>query len=74
MSDSPSGTTPSDAPGHDGSDLHLLREAIDHLQEVPAEEMVSPTPEKILEEEPAPHPTDAIGSEDWGTKKPSHES
>lgn len=74
MSDSPDSTTPSDAPEHDGTDLHLLREAIDHLQEVPAQEMVSPTPETLLEDEPAPHPTDAIGSEDWGKTKPSHDS
>lgn len=52
---------PSDAPEHDGSDLHLLREAIDQLQDVPAQEMVSPTPETLLENEPDPQPTDPIG-------------
>ena len=49
----------------DGPDLGELREEIDELQEQSTQDLVSPTPKAVEEEEPTPEPTDAIGSEDW---------
>jgi len=54
-----------DAPNHDGSDLAALREEIDALQAIPEEELLNPLPAAVTEREPAPHSTDAIGSEKW---------
>lgn len=51
---------------HDGQDLEELRETIDELKAIPEDELVSPVPSKLLqEEELTPEPTDAIGSEEW---------
>lgn len=55
----------SDSPQHDGSDLAALRKEIDELQAIPEEELLNPLPSFIEEREPAPRPTDAIGSEKW---------
>jgi hypothetical protein len=52
-------------PPHDGSDLAALREEIDALKAIPHEEVVNPTPKGIEDREPAPHATDAIGTEKW---------
>ena len=52
-------------PEHDGSDLAALRDEIDALKAIPHEEVVNPLPKDLEEREPAPRPTDAIGSEDW---------
>ena len=49
----------------DGPDLDALRDEIDELKQIPAEELVNPTPQIIEENEPTPEPTDAIGSVDW---------
>ncbi len=49
----------------DGEDLEALREEIDELKKIPEEQLVSPLPADLLEEEPTPAPTDAIGSEEW---------
>lgn len=49
----------------DGADLAELRAEIDELQAIPHDELVSPVPRGVEEEEPTPHPTDAIGSEEW---------
>lgn len=51
----------------DGEDLDALREEIDELKKIPEEELISPLPADLAREEPTPGPTDAIGSEDWGT-------
>jgi hypothetical protein len=53
------------SPEHDGSDLAALREEIDALQAIPHEEVVNPLPKGVEEREPAPHASDAIGSEKW---------
>lgn len=50
---------------HDGEDLERLREKIDELKATPHDELVSPIPAAVEEKEPAPRPTDAIGSERW---------
>jgi len=50
---------------HDGADLAELREEIDALKAIPHEQVVNPLPQSILEREPAPQPTDAIGTEKW---------
>lgn len=60
----------SDTPASDqptGPDLAQIRAEIDELAALSTEELVNPTPELIAENEPTPHPTDAIGSEDWNT-------
>ena len=49
----------------DGEDLAALRAEIDALQAVPEEEMLSPLPHVLRDNEPVPAPTDAIGSEHW---------
>lgn len=49
----------------DGPDLTELREEIDELESESTQELVSPTPAGLVDREPTPHPTDAIGSEDW---------
>jgi len=49
----------------DGEDLRALREEIDALKKIPEEQLVSPLPADLVEEEPTPAPTDAIGSEEW---------
>ena len=54
-----------DTPKHDGSDLAALREEIDALKAIPEEELLNPLPAIVEENEPAPHSTDAIGSEKW---------
>ena len=48
-----------------GADLDALREEIDDLKAIPTEELVNPLPAALEDAEPTPHPTDAIGSEDW---------
>lgn len=58
-------STPDAAPTPDGEDLAALREDIDALQAIPEEELVSPTPSSIADEEPTLSPTDAIGTEQW---------
>ena len=58
-------TTAPEHPEHDGSDLAELREEIDALKAIPHEEVVNPLPKSIVEREPVPAPTDAIGSEKW---------
>ena len=63
-------TSTPDAPEPDGSDLAELREEIDALQAIPHEEIVSPVPHVVEEEEPEAEPTDAIGSEDWDDPEP----
>lgn len=57
-------TTPA-TPEHDGSDLAKLRADIDALQATPVEQLIDPEPASLVEREPRPEPTDAIGSEDW---------
>lgn len=57
-------STIGDTPAHDGEDLARLRQKIDELKSVPADELVSPDVTK-LDEVSEPEPTDAIGSEDW---------
>lgn len=54
-----------DKPAHDGSDLAALREEIDELKAIPEEELLNPLPKNVEEREPAPHSTDAIGTEKW---------
>lgn len=54
-----------DTPEHDGADLEQIREEIDALQEKSTDELISPEPSTLLENEPTPEPTDAIGSEKW---------
>ncbi len=58
-------TSTPDTPNPDGADLEELREEIDELKNTPVEELVDPKPAGLLEAEPTPHPTDAIGSEKW---------
>jgi hypothetical protein len=58
-------TSTPENPTPDGSDLDALREEIDELKAIPEDELVSPTPKTVEEEEPIPHPTDAIGGEEW---------
>ncbi len=45
--------------------LAKLREEIDEMKQKSEEELVSPLPSAVAEEEPTPGPTDAIGSEKW---------
>ncbi len=49
----------------DGEDLAALREEIDELKKTPEEELISPLPEGLRRREPAPSPTDPVGSEEW---------
>lgn len=49
----------------DGPDLDELRKDIDALKDTPTEELIEPAPAELLENEPEPERTDAIGSEDW---------
>ena len=58
-------TSTSGSAPHDGSDLEALRDQIDRLQAVPAEELLEPLPKTVREREATPEPTDAIGSEKW---------
>ncbi|MFB8386457.1 hypothetical protein ACFC3F_04860 [Microbacterium sp. NPDC055910] len=58
-------TSTPENPHTDGEDLVELREEIDQLKAIPEEELVSPTPTIAEEIEPVPHPTNAIGSEQW---------
>ncbi len=58
-------TSTPETPEHDGADLAELREEIDELKAIPAEELVNPVPSTVEEAEPVPHPTDAVGSEKW---------
>lgn len=58
-------TSTPDASAHDGEDLAELRAEIDELKEIPTEQLIDPEPASLLEREPRPEPTDAIGSEDW---------
>jgi len=55
----------SSTPADDGADLAELRDEIDALKDVPTEQLVDPQPADLLENEPTPTPTDAIGSTDW---------
>ena len=48
-----------------GPDLTELRAEIDELASQSTEELVSPAPKIVEENEPTPEPTDAIGSETW---------
>jgi hypothetical protein len=59
-----SATTP-DQPARDGQDLAELRAEIDELKAIPEDQLVTPEPASLLNREPRPEPTDAIGSEDW---------
>ena len=54
-----------DTPEHDGADLEKIREEIDALKEQSTEQLITPEPRTLLENEPQPEPTDAIGSEKW---------
>jgi len=66
-------TSTPDAPEHDGSDLAELRAEIDELKAIPHEEIVNPQPHGLEEREPEAEPTDAIGSEHWGSPEdPAH--
>lgn len=56
----------------DGPDLGALRDEIDELKKTPAEELISPVPTAVEENEPTPVPTDAIGSADEDDAKPAH--
>ncbi|GAB2854218.1 hypothetical protein ACFQ0P_12365 [Microbacterium insulae] len=58
-------TSTPETPAHDGSDLAALRAEIDELKSIPQEELLNPLPSGVEEREPAPRPTDAIGSEKW---------
>ena len=57
--------TANDGAGAGHEDLDALRKEIDDLKSIPEEQLISPTPADLLEEEPTPHPTNAIGSEQW---------
>lgn len=57
--------TANDGVGNGHEDLDALREEIDALKSVPEEQLISPEPASLLEREPTPHPTNAIGSEQW---------
>ncbi len=59
--------TTNDGTAPDGHDLAELREEIDELKSIPTDELVNPVPHALQQEEPAPEPTDAIGSEDWAS-------
>lgn len=59
-----SGTSENLPDSPDGTDLAELREEIDALKKIPAEELVNPTPTVVEENEPTPEPTDPIGSAD----------
>ncbi|WP_447589231.1 hypothetical protein [Microbacterium lacticum] len=56
----------------DGPDLGALRDEIDELKKTPTEELISPVPTAVEENEPTPVPTDAIGSADEDDAKPAH--
>lgn len=58
-------TSTPETPAHDGSDLAALRAEIDELKSIPQEELLNPLPSDVEERDPAPRPTDAIGSEKW---------
>ncbi|WP_442576185.1 hypothetical protein ACSBPH_03295 [Microbacterium sp. F51-2R] len=49
----------------DGTDLDELRKDIDALKNTPTEQLIEPAPAELLENEPEPARTDAIGSEKW---------
>ena len=46
-------------------------EEIDELASQSTEELVSPAPKIVEENEPTPAPTDPIGSEDWDDTEPA---
>lgn len=50
---------------HGQAELDELRAEIDALKSVPEEQLISPVPADLLDREPTPHPTNAIGSEKW---------
>ena len=54
-----------------GPDLTELRAEIDELASQSTEELVSPAPKIVDENEPTPAPTDPIGSEDWDDTEPA---
>lgn len=56
----------------DGPDLGALRDEIDELKKTPTEELISPVPTAVEDNEPTPVPTDAIGSADEDDAKPAH--
>lgn len=58
-------TSTPETPAADGADLAEIREEIDALQETPVEELITPEPSSLTENEPTPTPSDAIGSEKW---------
>lgn len=49
----------------DGPDLEELRKDIDELKDTPTEALVEPEPAALLQNEPEPERTDALGSEQW---------
>ncbi|QIG40268.1 hypothetical protein G5T42_12925 [Microbacterium sp. 4R-513] len=49
----------------DGPDLDALRKDIDELKNTPTEALIEPEPAELLQNEPEPERTDAIGSEKW---------
>ncbi|GAA1696969.1 hypothetical protein GCM10009808_12970 [Microbacterium sediminicola] len=57
---------------HGRDELDALREEIDELQNTPEEQLLSPLPKNIVENEPEPRPTDAIGSVHWDETKRPH--
>lgn len=57
--------TANDGDGTERENLDALRKEIDDLQSIPEEQLISPTPADLLDEEPTPHPTNAVGSEQW---------
>lgn len=54
-----------------GPDLTELRAEIDELASQSTEELVSPAPKIVEENEPTPAPTDPVGSEDWDDTEPA---
>ncbi|MEV8359324.1 hypothetical protein [Microbacterium sp. NPDC076895] len=55
--------TANDGAGTGHEDLDALRKEIDELKSIPEEQLISPAPADLLDREPTPHPTNAIGSE-----------
>lgn len=53
-----------DIPGEEAA-LADLRKKIDELAAKSEQELVSPVPGDLADEEPAPAPTDAVGTEQW---------
>jgi hypothetical protein len=49
----------------EGPDLDELRKDIDELKDKPVEALIEPEPAELLQNEPEPERTDAIGSEKW---------